>query len=230
MSNSTISENLLCVRRQIARAAEAAGRNADEINLVAVSKTVDPEHVRAAMDCGHNAFGENRPQELERKVSALKGQGEWHFIGHLQSNKVRNVVRTAAWIHSVDSAKLVSRIERIAGDENRHLRILLQVNVSGENSKFGLSPEDVAPLIEKALGCRNLDCRGLMTMAPYGAPDTELHRLFAATRELRDKLADRFNTPLPDLSMGMSGDFPQAIAEGATIVRIGSAIFGARSY
>jgi pyridoxal phosphate enzyme (YggS family) len=151
------------------------------------------------------------------------------MIGHLQANKVRPVVRHAAWIHSVDSLDLLQRIDRIAGEEGRCPAVLLEINVSGEESKFGLAPAAVPAVIEGGLACANLRLAGLMTMAPYEAPEAELRKIFGGLRTLRDSQQTSFNIALPELSMGMSGDFPIAVAEGATIVRIGTAIFGERS-
>ncbi|NOY82194.1 MAG: YggS family pyridoxal phosphate-dependent enzyme [Kiritimatiellaeota bacterium] len=223
-----IAGNLAAVRSRLEAAAVAAGRAPGTVKLVAVSKTVSADTVLAAYESGQRCFGENRAQELTRKAPELPGNIEWHFIGRLQRNKVRTVVRSAAWIHSVDSPALLRRVDRIAGEEERRPNVLFEVNISGESSKGGAPPEDLPPLAEATYGCGNVDCRGLMTIAPFGADEAELHRVFAALRELRDRLSADFDIPLPELSMGMSGDFPIAVAEGATMVRIGTAIFGAR--
>jgi len=223
-----IAENLQTIRTLIAKAATAASRSPDTVRLVAVSKTVGVPEVQAAYNAGQQGFGENRAQDLARKVPELPGDIEWHFIGRLQRNKVRAVVRSAVWIHSVDSVSLLQRIDRIAGEEGRRPTVLFEVNVSGETSKGGVPTVEAARLFEAAAVCRNLECRGLMTVAPFDASDAELHRVFGELRELRDRLSREFGLPLPDLSMGMSGDFGIAIAEGATIVRIGTAVFGSR--
>lgn len=223
-----IAENLRTVRARIAEAATTAGRSPETVNLVAVTKTVGPPEVRAAYDADQRGFGENRAQELTRKAPALPGDIKWHFIGRLQRNKVRAAVRAAAWIHSVDSVSLLQRIDRIAGEEERRPVVLFEVNVSGEASKNGVPAAEAPRLIEAARACSNVECRGLMTIAPFGASEAELHRVFGDLRELRDRLSREFGLPLPELSMGMSGDFAVAIAEGATLVRIGTAIFGPR--
>ena len=166
-------------------------------------------------------------QELAEKAPKLPPDITWHLIGHLQQNKVRQALQHAAWIHSVDSSDLFARINRIAAELNVAPRILLEVNVSGEESKFGLKPDDVEKTVADNLG-GPASCVGLMTVAPALASEAELHTIFEGLRNLRDKIQSNLKTSLPELSMGMSGDFEIAIAEGATIVRIGSAIFGHR--
>jgi pyridoxal phosphate enzyme (YggS family) len=227
MSTPTIAQRLAATNLRIAQAASAAGRDPKTVRLVAVSKTVDADAVREAYAAGQRAFGENRVQELASKMANLSADCEWHMIGHLQKNKARAAVQ-AAWIHSVDSVDLLQRIDRIAGEEGCCPNVLLQVNITGEESKSGLSPEEVPAGVELALGCGNLNCRGFMTMAEFGADEAGLRACFAGLRELRDRMANQFGTELPELSMGMSGDFEAAIAEGATLVRIGTAIFGPR--
>lgn len=229
MSTEHVCENLREIQDRICQAAAESGRDPSTIRLVAVSKTVEPEVVKAAYECGHRAFGENRVQELERKYAALPADCEWHMIGHLQSNKARPAVQTAQWIHSVDSASLIRRIDRLASDEGAAPAFLIQVNVSGEESKYGISPKQAERLVECAAACETAVCKGLMTMAPFGAPSKELRRVFGALRDLRDRLSASAGLDLPELSMGMTADFAEAIAEGATMVRIGTAIFGARS-
>ena len=228
MSTATIQENLEGTLARIAAAAHKAGRGPRAVRLVADSKTVTAGTVQAAYDCGQRVFGENRAQELEAKVPRLPPDIEWHMIGHLQRNKVRPVVKTAAWIHSVDSLPLVERIDRIAQEEGRCPAILLELNISTEPSKSGIAPTAAEDLLRAALACSNLTCRGLMTMAPFGAPPALLGRIFGGLRDLRDKLSAATGAPLPDLSMGMSADFEVAVAEGATLVRIGTAVFGPR--
>lgn len=223
-----IPGNLAQVRGRIATLAAAAGRAPESVRLVAVSKTVAAEAVRQALAAGQTEFGENQVQELTRKAQVLGGACTWHLIGHLQSNKVRPAVRAAAWIHSVDSTALLERIDRIAAEEGRCPIVLLQVNLSGETTKSGAPPDRVEELVLCARRCTHLSCRGLMTMAPFEAPESVLHSVFGGLRELRDRLQDRTGVPLPELSMGMSGDYPVAIEEGATLVRIGTAIFGPR--
>jgi pyridoxal phosphate enzyme (YggS family) len=224
-----IPANLAGVRRRIEAAAAASGRQPDAVRLVAVSKTVGADDVRRALEAGQRDFGENQVQELARKALSLPDPCTWHLIGHLQSNKVRAAVRTAAWIHSVDSTALLERIDRICAEEGYCPTVLLQVNLSAEPTKSGVPAPATEELLRCALRCQHLTCRGLMTMAPYEAPEGELRAVFGGLRELRDRLQDRIGAALPELSMGMSGDFAIAIEEGATVVRIGTAIFGPRA-
>jgi pyridoxal phosphate enzyme (YggS family) len=228
MGSAEISANLTEVRRRIETAALAAGRNPHSVRLVAVSKTVDVDSVRCALAADQEDFGENQVQELARKSQLLPSRCLWHLIGHLQANKVRTAVRAAAWIHSVDSIALVERIGRLAAEEGRQPIVLLQANLSGEPTKSGVSADSAGELLRCALRCPGLSCRGLMTMAPFAASESELHAVFGGLRELRDRLQEQTGALLPELSMGMSGDFSIAIEEGATLVRIGTAIFGPR--
>ena len=227
---NTIRDHLASVREAIAAAEAAANRPAGSVRLLAVSKTFPAEDVAEALACGQTCFGENRVQELAAKVPVLPDSVEWHLIGSLQSNKAAKAAALASWIHSVDSEKLVRKISAAAVALGKTVNILLEVN-SGEDSKTGFrSDDDLRASLEAALGLPGLSVRGLMTMAPLGSTEPELHRVFASLRERRDALANEFGVALPELSMGMSGDFREAIAEGATIVRIGTAIFGGRTY
>ncbi len=210
---------------RISQAAARCGRIADEIKLVAVSKTVGAEAVMAAYEAGQRRFGENRVQELAAKAPALPDDIEWHLIGHLQGNKAAAAVRLAGVIESVDSTRLVERLGRLAKESGVVKDILLEFNISGEDTKYGASPEDAPGLVEKTLELPGIRLLGMMTMAPYGADECELRKVFSGLRSLRGKMEDRFGIRLPELSMGMSGDFETAIEEGATIVRIGAAIF-----
>ena len=212
----------------VSAAAAACGRPG-QVRLVAVSKTFPEPALREAYAAGAREFGESRLQELEAKAAALPADVVWHLIGHLQANKVRPAVRRAAWIHSVDSVELLRRIDRIAGEEGRSPRLLLEVNVSGEASKHGLTPAAALAAGEAVAACAHGRVVGFMTMAPYEAGETELQRVFGGLRQLREAAERSWGRPLPELSMGMSGDFGIAIAEGATLVRIGTAIFGGRT-
>jgi hypothetical protein len=223
-----IKENLSEILESIAAAARKAGRDPESVKLIAVSKTFPPEAVQSAYDAGQRRFGENRVQELALKTAALPDDIEWHMIGHLQSNKARLAVENAAYIHAVDSAKLLRKIDRIAGELGRSPKILLEINISGEESKFGADAEFARELLKNALECENISVVGLMTMAPFGASEAELRLVFSSLRKLRDGLQSEFALSLPELSMGMSGDFETAIEEGATMVRIGTSIFGKR--
>ncbi len=223
----SVSERLASVRERMSCALRKAGRATDSARLVAVSKTFPAEAIATVREAGQLLFGENRVQELAGKVPVLPQDIEWHPIGHLQANKVRAAVNLAAWIHSIDTADLLRRVIRIAAEENRAPRLLLEVNVSGEASKFGMRTDEVEATVA---ACPTPLLCGLMTVAPAEATETELHRVFASLRELRDRVSAATGQPLPELSMGMSGDFEIALAEGATLVRVGSAIFGHRDY
>jgi len=226
-----IQEQLDEVRNAVAATAASCGRQPEEVKLVAVSKTFSNEDILAAYACGQRRFGENKVQELEQKAGSLPPDIEWHLLGHLQSNKAVKAIQCATCIHSVDSIKLIRRLDRLAGEAGKKQKILLEVNISGEASKFGSSAEnETLAMAEAAANAANLELTGLMTMAPYETGEAELRRIFGALRQLRDKIEKILNIRMPELSMGMSGDFPAAIAEGATLVRIGSAIFGKRNY
>ena len=223
----TIQEGLKSVQERMASALERAGRPLDSARLIAVSKTFPAQTVAEAYSCGQRVFGENRVQELMEKVPVLPKDIEWHLIGHLQANKVRHALENSAWIHSVDSASLLERVVRLAGETGVSPKVLLEVNVSGEESKFGLVPDAVEGVLTQ---CPTELCVGFMTVAPFEASEAQLHVIFAGLRGLRDRMEERFGRRFPELSMGMSGDFEIALAEGATMVRVGSAIFGHRSY
>lgn len=214
---------------RIDAAAKRSGRTGDDITLVAVTKTHGPEVVRDAVDAGMCLFGENKVQEAAWKIPLCPSSARWQLIGHLQSNKARHAVRLFETIHSVDSAKLFDVLETAARQAGTRPECYLEVNVSGEPSKYGLTPEALPGVVEHILTqAQALSLTGLMTMAPFD-PDPERARPhFARLRALRDDLSTRFGLDLPHLSMGMSGDFEIAIEEGATDVRVGTALFGAR--
>jgi pyridoxal phosphate enzyme (YggS family) len=227
---TTISANLQAVRARIAAAAGLAGRAVEDIRLLAVSKTFPPERIREAAAAGQRAFGENYVQEGLAKIDALDDLGlEWHFIGPLQSNKTRPVAEHFDWVHGIDRLKIAERLAEARGAERPPLQVCLQVNVSGEASKSGVSPGDTAALAHDLAALPNLRLRGLMAI-PEPTDDMVLaRRRFAALRELLDAL-NREGLALDTLSMGMSHDLEAAILEGATIVRVGTAIFGERHY
>ena len=226
---SAIAQNLAEVRKAVADEARKAARKDDSVRLLAVSKTFPAEDVKEAYDAGQRMFGENRVQELETKAPLLPADIEWHLIGHLQSNKAAKAVEYASWIHSVDSEKLLERIAKAAEQRGKVMNILLEVNISGEESKFGLRDyEEIRSIASSALQMPNIRLQGLMTMAEFDATETRLHETFAGLRTMRDRLEKELDIALPELSMGMSSDYPAAIDEGATIVRIGTAIFGRR--
>ncbi len=234
---ANIASNVNDVQRRIEAACLRAGRDPSQVTLVAVSKTRTPAAIQAAYACGLRDFGENRVEEAESKIpeveNRLGGGITWHMIGHIQSRKARRAAQFAHFIHSVDSVKLARRLDQAAKERQRIIPILLECNVSGEESKYGFAASDDDnwdELRESVMGiakCRNLQLRGLMTMAPI-AEDPEMARpVFAKLRRLRDFLASSLTgLDLPDLSMGMTDDFEVAIEEGATILRIGRAIFG----
>jgi pyridoxal phosphate enzyme (YggS family) len=225
---SSVLENLESVREKIAASADHAGRSSSEIELVAVSKTHPAEIIREAVEAGQELFGENRVQEALAKIPLLPGKLRWHVIGHLQSNKIRKALPHFELIHGVDSLDLARDIDRIAAEEGVFPRILLEVNVSGEGSKHGFEPEVLERHLEELLALPRLQIEGFMTMAPL-APEAEASRPhFRSLRVLRDRLAQQAGISFPTLSMGMSGDYAVGIEEGATLVRVGSAIFGRR--
>ncbi len=223
-----VSANLANIREKLAEAARRAGRRPDEVGLVAVSKTQPVEKIREAVDAGQRIFGENRVQEAFEKAPVLPKGLSWHLIGHLQSNKIRKALNLFDLIHGVDSVHLAQAIDRIAAEMKICPRILLEINVSGETSKFGFAPESLQACIEElvALQCVKLD--GLMTMAPFSPNPEHSRPCFARLLKIRDQLVQQTHLPLPTLSMGMSGDYEVAVEEGATLVRIGSALFGER--
>ena len=223
-----IFQNLKCIKQRVAYAAEASGRSAEQIKLVAVSKTHPPETIHEAIAAGQPIFGENRIQDALPKIVALPPETIWHFIGHLQSNKVRKALGRFLLFHGVDNTELACQMDRIAGELGINVQILLEVNVSGEGSKYGFTPADLPAAMETLLPLTRVHIEGLMTMAPYSENPETARPHFAHLRELRDSLARHTGHPLTELSMGMSGDFEQGIAEGATIIRVGSAIFGER--
>jgi pyridoxal phosphate enzyme (YggS family) len=227
---TTISAYLQAVRARIAKAAREAGRRPEEIALVAVSKTVPPERMREAAAAGQRAFGENYAQEGIGKMAALAGlELEWHFIGPLQSNKTRPVAERFDWVHSIERLKVAERLSAARGTDRPPLQVCVQVNVSGEASKGGVSPDDTATLARAVAALPRLRLRGLMAI-PEPTGDAALaRRRFATLRELREAL-NAEGLGLDTLSMGMSHDLEAAILEGATIVRVGTAIFGERHY
>jgi len=225
---SPIAANLQAVRRRIEAATHSAGRSADSVLLVAVSKTFPHEAVRDAALAGQRDFGENYVQEALEKIQALGDlQIVWHYIGPIQSNKTRAIATHFDWVHSIDREKIAARLSETRAPDAPELQVCIQVNVSGEASKSGVAPEDLAPLAKKVAMLPRLKLRGLMAV-PEPTPDERLQRgRFAQLRRLRDAL-NRDGLALDTLSMGMSADLEAAIAEGSTIVRVGTAIFGER--
>jgi pyridoxal phosphate enzyme (YggS family) len=215
-------------REKIAAAATAAGRSPDSVRLIPASKSVPPERLRDFFDAGQKIFGENRIQEARAKIPLLPSNCRWHFIGGLQRNKVRDAVAWFDLIHSVDSLALLEEIDHKARAAGKIQQVLIEVNVAGESSKHGCRPEEAGTLIARAQNLAAVEVLGLMTVAPYHE-DPELARpSFAQLRRLRDQLEAEHGWRLPELSMGMTHDYAVAIAEGATMVRIGSGLFGTR--
>ena len=226
---STFPERFTAVRERIDRSAQRAHRNADEVELVAASKTYPAGIVREAFEeAGQELFAESRVQEALVKIPALPSRLRWHFIGHLQSNKIRKALPLFELIHGVDTPEIGREIDRIAGEMGLFPRVLLEVNVSGEGSKHGFEPELLERDLEGLLALPRLQVEGFMTMAPLASDQESARPFFAQLRELRDRLAVQAGIPLQTLSMGMSGDFEVAVEEGATLVRVGSALFGDR--
>ncbi len=224
-----IKDNLTSVRERIKRAALRRGRRAEDIVLVCVVKEAGPEAIREAAAAGVTDIGENTVQAALSKYDSLSGtiSACWHFIGHLQRNKAKSAVKIFDLIHSVDSIRVAEAIQKEAEKINKAQNILLEVNVSGEESKYGSSPEDTKEILYAVRGMKNVVVGGLMTIAPYSEDPEDSRRYFKELRDLRDSLAgfNSGNISIKHLSMGMSGDFEVAIEEGADIVRIGSAIF-----
>jgi pyridoxal phosphate enzyme (YggS family) len=223
----TIRERLAAVRRRIEAAAGRSGRAAASVTLVAVSKTMPVEAIREAVAAGVTILGENRVQEARDKIEALAGAVEWHLIGHLQTNKAKLAVGLFDRIHSLDSIRLAHELERHAGEAGRRVRCLVQVNVGGEEQKNGASESEVRPLLEAASRLPHILVEGLMAIPPFLSDPEAVRPFFRRLRVLREALA-RDGFFLPDLSMGMTQDFEVAIEEGATLVRVGTAIFGPR--
>ncbi|MGA0333179.1 MAG: YggS family pyridoxal phosphate-dependent enzyme [Kiritimatiellia bacterium] len=227
---TSIAENLEKVTARLEKACQGCGRDSQEVELMAVSKKKDVETIREALRAGQLLLGENRIQEVLIKQPELPSSVRWHLIGHLQSNKVKAAIHCGfECIHSVDSAKIMHALNREAAEQGVLQSILLQVNVSGEGSKFGIAPEELIPLLEEAAGCMNLSVEGLMTIPPLTEDPEKAAPHFARLRELRDRAAAESGFVLGQLSMGMSHDLEVAIREGSTMVRVGTDIFGKRS-
>jgi pyridoxal phosphate enzyme (YggS family) len=226
--NEQIARNLAAVRTRIADAAARCGRKPDEITLVAITKYVGPPEIRALVEAGCIVLGENRPQALWEKAEGCADLPiRWHMVGHLQRNKVRRTLPLVEMVQSADSPRLIAAIDRVAAELSCRMPLLLEVNVSGDAAKHGFQPQGLGPFLEKLAGYEQVEVRGLMCMASFTGGLDAARRDFAALRQLRDRL--RADCPdavrLDELSMGMSGDFEVAIEEGATIVRIGSALY-----
>lgn len=233
MSERDIAGNLTAIQQKINQVAERAGRNPDDITLVAVSKTKPTADILEAIEAGQLHFGENRMQELESKMKETDMPDVvWHFIGNLQTNKIKYIADRVNWIHSVEKAKYLKEIDKRAGNANRVVTALIQVNISGEKQKGGCAPEDLAEILKAAQNYEHVQVRGLMGMAAFVEDPEQVRPEFKLLKELFDS-HQQYNggsVNLKHLSMGMTNDMEVAIQEGATMVRIGSAIFGERNY
>jgi len=225
----SIAENLEAVRARIAEAARKTGRDLEAIELVAISKTHDAARVREAVETGQQLFGESRVQEARVKIPELPSRLRWHFVGHLQKNKIRQALPLFEMFHGIDDAGLARDLNRVADEEGARPRILIEVNVAGEGSKFGFAPDKLRAEMEGLLELPRLTIEGLMCIPPLAEEAEGSRKYFIALRELRDALEREFNLKLPRLSMGMTNDYFIAVEEGATLVRVGTAIFGERA-
>jgi pyridoxal phosphate enzyme (YggS family) len=224
---STLRENYLRVMERIEKAAFRVGRDPNEIKLVAVSKTVETDRIKEAIEAGVTILGENYVQEAQKKIEEIGRPVAWHFIGHLQSNKAKYAIRLFDMIHSLDSIPLVEELNRRAKQADRMMKVLMEVNLSGEATKFGTDEEKMLNLAKRILVLDHLSFEGLMTMPPYFDSPEMSRPYYIRLRELKEKM-EKESIPMKELSMGMSNDFEIAIEEGATYVRVGTAIFGPR--
>jgi PLP dependent protein len=224
-----IAENLVEVRERISRAIQKSGREPDSARLITVSKQISVDRIEEARAAGAVVFGENKIQEAVSKIEQMGAEGIfWHFIGHLQKNKIKFLDERFDLIHSVDSFELAEKIAKHYHSENRVQRILLQVNVSGEAAKFGIEPKVLEKKMAEFLQLQGIQVEGLMTIPPFDSDPENSRRHFSRLRELREQYEKQNGLPLKELSMGMSNDFEVAVEEGATLVRVGTAIFGPR--
>lgn len=221
----TIPDNIEEVRKKIVEAAASVSRSPDEVTLVAVTKNCTPHEIAQAVDAGLKIFGENRVQEAKSKYRLLPENLSWHMVGHLQTNKAKDAVAIFDCIHSLDSVHLADELEKRCAASGKIMDVLLEVNVSGEDSKFGLKPNEVEDIVRHVVTLPHLQLKGLMTMAPFVDDPETIRPVFRALRELKDRLNETGVCNLTELSMGMTQDYQVAIQEGATLVRIGTAIF-----
>jgi pyridoxal phosphate enzyme (YggS family) len=226
----SIAENVETVRARVADACERSGREPESVQLMAVSKTHSVDAIGEAVDAGLTLFGENKIQEAKLKISQCPPSARWHFIGHIQSNKARDAVRHFEMLHGVDSLRLAEELNKRATAEAREVKYLLEINVAGESSKYGYSPAAVLEDIERLAELPRLELHGLMAVPPFASDPERSRPFFRRLVDLKDACEQKLGVPLGELSMGMSGDFEIAIEEGATIVRVGTAVFGPRRY
>jgi len=229
----SIKENIYNIYKKIEDAAVKVGRNPEAVKVLAATKTITSDKIEEAVKAGIKIIGENKVQEAKEKIEVLKYKlpefVSWHMIGHLQRNKAKLAVQLFDLIHSIDSLKLAEKVNKVAAEFGKVQKVLIQVKLSDEETKYGISPDEIINIIEKIYNMENISVEGLMTMPPYFENPENVRTYFKRLRKLRDELQSK-GFSLPELSMGMSGDFEIAVEEGATIVRIGSAIFGRRNY
>ena len=232
MEEMTIRENMRAVEDRIAAACQEAGRKPEDVTLIAVSKTKPVEMLREAYECGCRDFGENKVQELLDKYEVMPRDIRWHMIGHLQRNKVKYIVDKVYLIHSVDSLRLAEEISKEAGKKNVCVNILVEVNVANEETKFGTTCEDAKQLVQDIAKLPNICVKGLMTIAPFVENAEKNRPIFSKLKKISVDIMDENidNITMENLSMGMTGDYEVAVSEGATCVRVGTGIFGARQY
>jgi len=227
---SSIASQLETVRETITAAVSRANRSPSDVQLVAVSKTHPPEALQEALGAGQTIFGESRVQEAKAKIPLLPSRARWHFIGHLQKNKIGHALALGFELfHGIDSIGVAREMNRLAESAGAFPHVLLEINVAGESTKYGFSPKALEAEVEELLALDRLAIDGLMCLPPLVPRAEEARKYFVALRTLRDRIQAEFRLPLPQLSMGMSGDYPVAIEEGATLVRVGTAIFGHRT-
>jgi hypothetical protein len=224
------ADNLAAIQQRIQAACSRAGREAQSVMLLAVSKTKSAEIIEEAVRCGQIFFGENKVQEAKAKIPLSPGRARWHFIGHLQSNKARDAVELFEMIQGVDSPDLAREISKRCEQASKEMPILLEVNVAGESSKFGYQPERLLAELKELSSLPRLVVQGLMTIPPFATDPEKSRSHFRRLRELKAQCEETLGLALPHLSMGMSGDFEIAIEEGATLVRVGTALFGQRKF
>ena len=224
----SLADNLTLIQQRIRTACDRAGREVDSVTLLAVSKTHPADTIKAAADLGLLLFGENKVQEAKAKIPNSPGKARWHFIGHLQSNKCRDAVELFSMIQCVDSLAIAQEINKRADQASKTMPVLLEINVAGEASKFGYKPDQMLAELKELNALPRLEVHGLMAIPPYSPVPEKSRPYFKTLRELKRRAEDVLGAPLPVLSMGMSDDFEVAIEEGSTMIRVGTALFGAR--
>ena len=226
-----IAENVAYIQSKIAAAAQKSGRSPSDVKLIGVTKTIDIERIRALLNLGVKSLGENKPQELVEKYNILGSEPEWHLIGHLQTNKVKMVIDKVSMIHSLDSLRLANEINRRSADINRKTNVLVEINIASEPSKHGIAPDETSEFVRQLVEMQHLNVCGLMCIAPY-VDEPEKNRIyFVKMRQIFIDIKSKYvhNKDILDLSMGMTNDYEIAVEEGATMVRIGTGIFGLRA-